>query len=414
MQDVKELIERLEPRPAERGDWAAVMRDAAPGRKAVLIRPLAGIGAAAAALFALALFQPWQSDTPTLLERALAVVDDGPVLHVKLRGEWGGTTVDLETGERTPVYGENESWYDPQRNLVHTILTLGGVVQSEQLYEPNARPEPLAALARDYREALRSGTAHVAGEGVVDGEPISWITIHSEQLPDVADGKLHGWAQQVAVSQDTARPVATRETRDGRPGPFTGQRVLSLEMLPAGDGDFTEPDENSLDSAAFMFQPFGEELTAEQATDVLGRRPLWSGRRVGELELGGIGLTESQAFGAPKVRRDGRTVRVIERGNLIEHVRGVVLFYGEFGDNPDTYREDLGPLWDRPHVAITQAPRQLRHEAGWGYVPPEGAIFLAAGGRTGSLRADGVHVTIQAQNEELILEAARALEEMPG
>jgi hypothetical protein len=180
MQDVKELIERLEPRPAEHGDWDAVLRDASAGRKATFIRPLAALAVAAASLFAVVLFQPWESDSPTLLERALAAVDDGPVLHVKLRGEWGGTAVDLETGERTPVYGENESWFDPQRNLVHSILTLGGVVQGEQLYEPLKRPEPLAALAEDYREALRSGRARVAGGGSVDGEPVTWITINSE------------------------------------------------------------------------------------------------------------------------------------------------------------------------------------------------------------------------------------------
>jgi hypothetical protein len=216
------------------------------------------------------------------------------------------------------------------------------------------------------------------------------------------------------VSQETAEPVATRETRDGRPAPLTGQRVLSLEMLPAGDGDFTEPAANSLDSASFIFQPFGAELTVAEATEVLGRRPLWSGRRVGEFALGGIGLTELQAFGAPKVRREGRTVRVIERGNLIEHARGVAIFYGQFGDNPHTYREDPGPRHDRPHVAVIESIQRLMHFREGRYVPPEGSIFLRAGGHFGTLEMNGVYVTIEAPNEELILEAARALEEMPG
>jgi hypothetical protein len=414
MQDVKELIDRVEPQPAPdlRGDWDAVLRGAGARRRRALVRPLAGAAVAAAALFALALFQPWESESPTFLERALAAVDDGPVLHVVLRGEWGGTLVDLDTGERTPVYGENESWYDPERNLVHTVLTLGGVVDSEQLYEPIKTPEPLAALAKDYREALRSGTARVAGEGVVEGEPVTWITFHSEQLPDVADGKLHEWTQQVAVSQETAEPVATRETRDGRPGPFTGQRVLSLEMLPAGQGDFSEPSEDSFTSGPFMYQPFGEELTVEQATDVLRRRPLWSGPRVGQFELSVLGLTESKAFDGPKVVRKGRTVRVVGRGRLVEHVRGVVLFYGELGDDPATYREDVGPREERPHVAITESSRPLRHPGGGRYVPPEGSIFLPASGRFGFLETAGLFVTIEAPSEELILRAARSLEPM--
>jgi hypothetical protein len=415
MQDVKQLLERLEPAPVDRGDWDAVVRDAAVRRRRVPVRPLAGVAVAAAALFALALFQPWQSDNPTLLERALAAVDDGPVLHVVLRGEWGGTRVDLATGERTPVYGENESWYDPQRNLVHTILTLGGVVESEQVYEPLRKPEPLAALAKDYREALRSGSARVAEGGVLDGKPVTWITFHSEQLPDSADGKTHEWAQQVAVSNDTAEPVATRETRDGKPGPYTLQRVLSLEMLAAGQGDFSEPTDDSLTSGPFIYQPFGEELTVEQATDVLGRRPLWSGPRIGELELRVLGLTESKAFDGSKVEKIGpRTFRIMGRGRLIEHVRGVVVFYGEVGDDPATYRKDVGPREDRSHVTITESSRPLRHPGGGRYIPPEGSIFLPAGGRFGFLETAGLFVTIEASSEELILEAARALEPMPG
>ena len=415
MQDVKELIERMEPTPAERGDWEAVLLDAGVPRRPALVRPLAGVAIAAAALFALALFQPWEGKNPTLLERALAAVGDGPVLHVVLRGEWGGTNVDLETGARTPVHGENETWYDPQRNLVHTVLRLGDVVQSEQLYEPIKTPEPLAALARDYREALRSGTARVTGEDVIGGERVSWITIHSEQLPDVADGKLHEWAQQVAVSQETAEPVATRETRDGKSGPFTGQRVLSLEMLPAGDGDFSKPDPDSLESNAFSFQPFGETLTADEAARMLGRQPLWAGRRLGDLELAGIGETETRVFRATEpIRRDGHTIRKIDWKSVIASQRGVVLFYGEFGDDPSTFRTDDGPLWHRRHVAITEATKLLVSPRGGTYVPPDGSLFLRAGRQAGVLETDGIYVTIEAPDEDLILAAARALEPMPG
>jgi hypothetical protein len=371
------------------------------------------VAAAAAALFALALFQPWEGEDPTLLERALAAVGDGPVLHVVLRGEWGGTNVDLETGERTPVYGETETWYDAERNVVHTVLRLGDVVQSEQLYEPLEPPQPLAALARDYREALRSGTARVTSEGVIDGEQVSWITVRSEQLPDVADGKLHEWAQQVAVSLDTAEPVATRETRDGKPGPFTGQRVLSLEMLPAGDGDFSEPDAESVESKAFSFQPFGETLTVDQAAEVLGRDPLWSGVRVGDFELRGIGETETRVFRSKAVRRDGHSVQEVNWRDVLDSERGIVLFYGEFGDDPATFRKSSGPLWDRPHVAIMEARRLLANARAGTYVPPEGSVFLRAGRRIGVLQADGVYVTIEAPTEELVLSAARALEPMP-
>jgi Sigma-70 region 2 len=159
--------------------------------------------------------------------RALAAADDGPVLHVVLRGEWGGTLVDLETGRQTPVHGENEIWYDPDRPLVRTISRLGESVQHERVYDPGEPPAELVALGREYRKALQSGSARVAGEGTIDGERVTWITIRSKMLPDSADGKFHEWVQQVAVSHETFRPIATRDTRDGRPGPGTLQRVLS-------------------------------------------------------------------------------------------------------------------------------------------------------------------------------------------
>jgi hypothetical protein len=413
MQDVKELIERMEPVAADGGDWHAVVRDASP-RRGRLVRPLAGVAVAAAALFALALFQPWQSDNPTLLERALAAVEGGPVLHVVLRGEWGGTLVDLETSERTPVYGETETWYDPERNLVHMVSRLGDVVQNDDVFEPGKPPNDLRALARDYRDALRSGTARVTGEDVIDGERVSWITIHSEQLPDVADDKLHEWAQQVAVSHETAKPVATRETRDGRPGPFTLRRVLSLEMLPAGDGDFTEPGPDSLVGAAFMYQPFGEILTVDAAEDVLGRRPLWVGRRLGDLELGGIGLTESRVYRRGNVRKQGHSVRVIGPENEVHSARGVVLFYGVLGDLPDTFAQESDrPRWDLPHLAITEYRELPRNLVGGTYVPPDGSLFLRAGGRGALLKVGDVYVVIAAAREDIILPAARALEPMP-
>jgi hypothetical protein len=48
------------------------------------------------------------------------------------------------------------------------------------------------------------------------------------------------------------------------------------------------------------------------------------------------------------------------------------------------------------------------------YLPPEGSAFLAAGGQSGSVFLDGVHVTIEADSPREILAVARALEPMPS
>jgi hypothetical protein len=72
------------------------------------------------------------------------------------------------------------------------------------------------------------------------------------------------------------------------------------------------------------------------------------------------------------------------------------------------------PLLDRPHVTITQSVAPLAFTPGvGGYVPPAGSVFIAAGARRGALEVSEVHVSIEAEDEQAILAAARALRAMP-
>jgi hypothetical protein len=445
MQDMKELLERMEPLPAERGDWEAVLRDGG-ARQRPLLRPLAGVAVAAAAVFALVLFQPWESESPTFLERALAAVGEGPVLHVVLRGEWGGTLVDLETGERKPVYGENEIWYDFERGLMHSATKLGGVIEYEELSHPREPAGHVAALGRGYREALENGTARIAGEGSVDGEPVVWIVIHSEDLPDSADGKLHRWAEEIGVSRRTYEPVALRQTRDGEPGRGTLQRVRDLEMLASGEGDFSVSEQ--LDPNGMVFMESRDPIPFERAADVLGDTPLWLGpeheglplaatfrtlrkmgrqepiRITGELERKALECTKlgRQAAGECmrglgvhplEVRPEGvftRAETVWKRQDV-----GLQLFYGTVGDEPSTFRrEEDVPLIEQPYVRISESTHLAPLRRGVSrYAPPDGSLYIPAGGYMGALAVDGVYVSIEASSEKLMLEAARALEPMP-
>ena len=90
--------------------------------------------------------------------------------------------------------------------------------------------------------------------------------------PDVADGRDHEWAQQVAVSTRTFKPVALRETRDGEPGPGTTRHVLNLELLASGQGHFSAPKERNLDGAAY--REGREPIALEEIHGVLGRMPV--------------------------------------------------------------------------------------------------------------------------------------------
>ena len=407
------LLDELTPSYDDRvGNWDRVVADARQTtrpRASVATRwPLGLFAAATAAAAALVLAWPFDDHHGTVLDRALAAVGNGPVLHATLRGEWGGTLVDLSTGARTPIYGDNEVWFDTRTGETHQIERLGGIVQGEDVYKPHKPETELAALGREYREALESRTARVAGEDTIDGEPAVWITIHSELLPDVADGKDHEWAQQVAVSKRTYKPVALRETRDAKPSPGTLQRVLDLQMIAREESDFTAARPAREGTA---FKQGREPISREQAATVLGETPLWLGAGYEGLPLAAV-YRETTSVGheprvGPIVWRDEQT--------------SVVLFYGSVGDDPTTYLERAVPLYDKPYVALTESTRISPFRRGAGsyrrgagsYVPPEGSVFITAGETSGYLQLDGIQIGIDAGGERALLAAARALTPMP-
>ena len=452
--EIRETLERLVPEPTDTGDWERVVRTAgtSPRRGRWLLR-LAPTAVVLAAVAGAALLWPFGSaDRGTVLERALAAVGDGPVLHVVFRGGWGGTLVHLDTGDRRPVHAETEVWYDPERKLARTISRLGGAAEHDEVASWKEPPGDYEALARDYREALRTGRARVAGEDAVDGIPVYWITWNRELNLDVADDRLHEWQQQVAISRDTFEPVAMRETLDGKPGPGTGRRVLELETLSADEADFTASPQLDLHGRSFKGGEQPIELAQAEAT--LGRTPYWLGDDHDGLPLARVtrtltaigrrqtvelrgreaadarqcldDLRESHGRRRPQARPEAckrvrgvarRHGRVYTFGSVVweGEQAGLTLFYGQLGDDPATYREDSVPLVNERHVSIAQTDGRLPspwHRAPVRYVPPRGWILLTAP-RGGYLVFDGLRVTIQASSEELVLSAARALRPMP-
>lgn len=446
--DVKQTLERLTPETERLPNWDGVLSDARPSRVRWGTPRLVIVGAVVA-LAALLAVTPWREAERTgILDRALAAVGDGEVLHVVFRGEWGGTRIDLETGARTPVYGEREVWYDSKRDLVHQVSRLGGVVEHDSLYERNPKDEELTALWQQYRGALERGTARLVGQDVIDGIPVHWIIVRSEMLPDVADKKDHEWAQQVAVSQETYKPVAMRYTRDRKAPEGVTERILRYETVSTDEADFTKPQEPSLDGMAF--REGHEPIELEQATDVLGRKPYWLGDRHAGLPLAQVSrlevatgtraervlrgeeavkakrcldLLDARARAGGPARRPQvcRSIRysiesrgrdVITRGPVqwTTTKKGVVLFYGTLGDDPTLYRTQSVPQFDKPFVSITQTtdPGLMVRGTPMRYVPPEGSIVVTAK-RFGYLVLDGMHISMQAPDEQALLAAARAL-----
>jgi hypothetical protein len=397
------LDELVPPRPGPDG-WDAIVGAAGerPGRRRWVAAALPVAAVAAAALVALA--WPFDSSGPqgTILERAAAAIGDGPVLHAVIKQGWGGTLVDLKSGERRKARTELEVWYDPARGIRETSR-FEGVVEYDGVIPPGRveyLEKTLGGIATGYREALENGTARVLEDGVVEGEPVHWIRVDTKMLPDVADGKLHEWAHDVAVSKETAEVVATRETRDREVSPGGISIVLEAETLPAGAGDFDRRLSEGPEGP-FSFNPVGEEsLTRSEASAVLGRPALWAGPRVGDLELARI-------WKDVRRERDGRD------GPWREYY-GVSVFYGVVdADGKPAGIDGPSEVFQR-HAWIRQSvTRDLGFRAGTrNWVPPAGVVYLAGPG-SGLMAVDGIHVVIQASNEELVLAAARALEPVP-
>lgn len=329
----------------------------------------------------------------TLLERAAAAIGDGPVLHVVVQSGWGGTQVDLATGERKTIHGTEEYWFDPQRG-VRAVSRFAGVVQSEATYSPSRvayLDKTLAFLATDYRTALSSGTARMLGEATVDGQAAYWIRVDTQFLPE-PDGKVNEWAHDVAVSKETLKPVATRETLNGDLNPDGISTIESIESLPAGGGDFSAP-ASPTEGERIRFERSGA-LTAVEAAVILGRSMLWAGPQLDGLELARI---------TKDIRSAGydRTTGVWSNTHT-----GITLFYGASSDGGI----GIPPPAD-PYVQISESTtlddgfqRGVRN-----YSPPEGSLLLF-GPQIGVMQSHGLHLALEGSTESLLLAAARALE----
>jgi hypothetical protein len=395
--NVDRMLDRLVPSAEADGDWERVLADA--GRRSHQVRAFhLGVPLLAAAVVAVvALAWPFENEPPTVLARALAAIGDGPVIHIVTRSDWGGSFVDLSTGEVTPRFAESEIWYDPDRG-VHRVTRFGGRVTSDFLVPPggvSAREvAEYTALLDRYRADLRSRKARVVARGSVNGRPVLWIRLRGKWLPDVSDGHYHLFAQEVAVDRDTFEPLYSRFTRDGRKGPMgTGHLFLKLETLPAGEGDFDVDQSVSPRHMTYGGAEFGRDLRNSDLGRLFGGPAIWLGPR-----HKGKPLVESREFLFKHKERKEDDWQV---------VRGATLFYGEL--RPERagirLREDK-----KPYVLLTEATQiapMWRGAANAADVP-EGSIQVDQAG-AGFLKVGTVYVSINAKRLRDVLSAAMAL-----
>jgi hypothetical protein len=402
---VARTLDELAPPRPEPSRWNDIERAALRRRRRFSGRRIVSAALAPVAVAALIIIAvlswPFSSGSQgTVLERAAAAIGDGPVLHIVVQSGWGGTEIDLATGARVAVHGKEELWYDPQRG-VHDVTLFAGVVQGDSLYPPGRASyldKTLAFVAADYRQALKNGTAKVLGADAIDGQSVYWIRVDAQMLPDAADGELHEWAHDVAVSAETLKPVAIRETRDGRLSPDGISRVLSVETLGDAQGDFSASPSDNDSGRAMRYQVTGS-LTADEANTVLGRTMLWAGSGVAGLPLSRI---------AKQIRTEGYDPST---GRWTTNHTGITLFYG-----PSTGGGIGEPAPSEPYLQISETltPDDQFQRGVRNYSPPEGKLLIFGNGNVGVMQIDGIHVFLEAAHADTVIAAARSLAPRSG
>jgi DNA-directed RNA polymerase specialized sigma24 family protein len=340
----------------------------------------------------------------TVLQRAAATLGDDPVLHFVIRGGWGGALINLKTGSRHYVYATEEFWYEGHRG-VHEVSRFAGVPQGDATYSAGrlfSIDKTLGSLVTRYRQALSDGSALVLGRDIVEGHPVYWIRVDSETLPD-ARNTLHRWSHDVAVSQQTFAPVAVRELRDGRASRDGNLIVLKAESVPEDDGNFARNRRGS-SGGEWRIATMGF-LTPSEASAVLGAPALWAGRSVGGLALA-------------RIWKDARSEGYDRKsGSWAKTYTGVTFYYGALDGNGDPARSPKASsaVTPIPFVQVSESRTldRLFQRVVTNYSPPEGSILVFDSGGA-VMQADGLHISLDASSEDLLLAAARRLERVPS
>ncbi len=180
---------------------------------------------------------------------------------------------------------------------MHYVSRVGGAVLHDVVSTAGSIPEfdALRALATDYRGALQSGAATVVGEGELDGTRVYWIRIsdRTDRARQTPSGPPTTFtiSEEVAVSSDGYRPVATRYTVNGDPAPHSLKRIATFETLPAGAGVLGMP--STLPPNVGVSCCSSERTTLAGAASILGRRPLWLGESFAGLPLARVAHVEA-------------------------------------------------------------------------------------------------------------------------
>jgi hypothetical protein len=381
-------------------------------RRAFALVPAAAVGVIVAVVAVLA--APWE-DSPLASERALAALGDQPVIHAIVEHPGSEITViDLAFGRERSEAQRSEYWYDDERELLRVRLTVGGKLLpgGEFLQTPEGfftdretrrgqgRPpylDPaLEGFANRYRDALETGAATVAGEDVVDGRDA--IILRFSLRPSPSGEQI---SEEVALDADNYRPLRFRFSSSEIEATQWSQapRVIDLETIARDARDFARPEPAEPRPGG---QTGVEEraLTPAQAATALGRPVLWPGPAVEGVELTQIEL-----------------VRVTTRWTDGDVTEGHALVFQYGANERDAYREGKASLIVTEGTSAAES--RTFGPVGGSLPGPDELRLVGFGSRNadgsegrmwfGSMQRDGVYISLQSPQRELIVAAAKSM-----
>jgi hypothetical protein len=426
-------------------DWTEVVAraavvDAPPsdlGRTigARLRRPITVALAGAVLIAAIALIPTWLGggERVSLVDRALAAVSGGPVLHAVLAIETEKmmiaadgearhlSVVDLATGRERTVETRIELWYDPDRKLLRQIVSIDGAVRWDVLHSPQKREDSrgrvspadgppmidpaLAAFFRGYRQALADGSATRVGSDFVDGRRVEWLRFPVPGGENVS--------QEVALAANSEDALYLRTVCSHCAAKPPTYRIATLEGVSVEAANFSVPRAPEGSGKGRYANGGRRTIALEEADSLLGQTALWAGRKVGGADFS----LAQYVYGSRHTSLPTTKENEVGRGH------GLLFLYGVEVEKNGGWRVSPG----KPNLSITEtadyrfgpgnfdngdADRPLTLAGG--PVPPAGEVALSSGGPnggwSGQLEKNGLYVEIQASSRELVLAAARALE----
>jgi hypothetical protein len=208
-----------------------------PSRRPLLQRRLGRVGLVAAlAVVAVGVALVLPKGNSGIVDRALAAIGAGPVMHVIADMPTGVVDVNLRSGQRTASTYRLELWADRDFKRFHIVMSYRGKTAVDVLYPQDAKQgasvgtvDPaFAALWIGYRQALATGKAKVVRKGTAYGRPVYWLRFKAAAAKSAPS--------EVAVDAKTFKPVVYRIYSGSV---AVDQHILLAETIPFSTRDFT-------------------------------------------------------------------------------------------------------------------------------------------------------------------------------